>query len=112
MPHRSYPTHRSPSSAQQRGHPPDYILCAKGSRSLTLARSYTVRDWPVKQKQIQNTRAAANKTRSLPGYQPVVLLTSEELSDELRRRGAHNSLSHVKVVRTDQRASQVIHRTI
>src|ERR1041385_5771657 len=53
MPHRSYPTHRSPSSAQQRGHPPDYILCAKGSRSLTLARSCTVRVWPVKQKQIQ-----------------------------------------------------------
>src|ERR1041385_7756875 len=66
MPHRSYPTHRSPSSAQQRGHPPDYILCAKGSRTLTLARSCTVRGWPVKQKQIQIHTVRTKKT-PLPG---------------------------------------------
>src|ERR1041385_1343311 len=31
-----------------------------------------------------------------PGNQAAVLLTFEELSNELRRSGAHNSLSHVK----------------
>src|SRR3954471_23531593 len=63
-----------------------------GLWTLTRTYSCTVRDWPVKQKQMANTTYTPleqEKTTPLPGNQPAALQTSEDPQMRLRCRGAH-----------------------